>query len=736
MTNRSILRTTLFVGATALLALNMACTKQESPAPKSDMAQTADATPIKISFADVADNPFYQEWDTPFGIPPFSKISDEDYQPAFDYAIQTLSDEISALSASTEEPTFENTILYMERAGKDLTRVAGVFGNITNTDTNETLQGLERTIYPRLSQVYDSVYLDDNIWQRVKTLYENRDSLGLDAAEMRLLELTHRDFVRSGANLSPQAKARMKEINARLSQLTTQFGQNLLKETKGFELVVTDEAELAGVPQALKDAAKAKATRKGYENAWVFGLDRSVYESFMTNAENRNLRQQLFEGYTGRAAQGNENDNGAVIIEIAQLRAEAAKLRGYKSHAAYQLETRMAKTPEQAEAFLLKVWRPGLERAKQELTDMQALVDASGDDYTVRASDWWYLSEKVRQEKYAFDDSQLKPFFKLENVRQGAFYVANKLWGVTFEPLEDVPLWNPEVIAYEMKDKDGSLLGIYMTDNYARESKRGGAWMSSYRSASNLDEPVRPIITNNLNLVKPPEGDPTLMGFTEVTTLFHEFGHGLHGLMTTQKFQRFSGVSGPRDYTEFPAQLMEHWASEPDVLAVYATHVETGEIIPQTLVDKMKAASNHNQGFKTTEYIAASLLDLAWHNLTLEEANSITDARAFERDVLEGYGLIDEIEPRYRSPYFSHIFAGGYSAGYYAYLWSEILDSDGFDAFKESGDIFDQTLAQKLRENVYEAGGKQEADELYRQFRGKDPSIEPLLRNRGLDNGS
>ncbi len=731
MTNK-ILKAGLLLGSVAAIALLTACGNKEATTPSAE--NTHETAPI--SAETMAENPFFKTWDTPFGIPPFSEISDEDFEPAFDLAIANLEAEIAALSASTEAPSFENTILYMERAGKDLSRVASVFGNITNTDTNDKLQALERTIYPRLSQVYDTAYLDDAIWQRIHTLYETRDTLGLNAEEMRLLELYHRDFVRSGAALEPEAKARMKEINAALSKMTTQFGQNLLKETKSFEMVVTDEADLAGVPEALKQAAKAKADAKGYKNSWVFGLDRSVYEGFMSSAENRELRQKLFEGYTQRAAHGGDSDNGEVILQIARLRAEAAKLRGYKSHAEFQLETRMAKTPEQAEEFLLKVWRPGLVRAKQELASMQALADARGGNYKLRASDWWYFSEKLRQEKYAFDDSELKPYFELENVREGAFYVANKLWGVRFEKLDDVPVWNPEVVTYEMKDENGEHLGIFMTDSFARESKRGGAWMSSYRSASALDEPVRPIITNNLNLVKPEDGAPALMRFGEVETLFHEFGHGLHGLMTTQKFERYAGVSGPRDYTEFPAQIMEHWAAEPEVLAVYAKHTETGEIIPTELVEKMKRASTHNQGFKTTEFIAASLLDLAWHNLSLEEANAITDAHAFERDVLEGYGLIDEIEPRYRSPYFSHIFAGGYSAGYYAYLWSEILDADGFAAFKEAGDIFDPVLAQRLRENVFEAGGKQEADELYRQFRGKDPSIEPLLQNRGLDDGS
>ncbi len=684
------------------------------------------------------DNPLLQEWDTPFGVPPFSLVRDEHYKPAFDKGIEELEAEVALIIGSSETPTFDNTIKALEVAGKTLGKVQGVFGNITNTDTNDDLQALEGKIYPRLSQVYDGIALNDEVWQRIKTLYEQRDSLGLGAQELRVLELYHRDFTRRGAALDAETKERMKKINAELSELTTKFGQNLLAETKGFELIVTDEADLAGLDQSFIDSAKKKAEGKDMPDAWIFGLNRSVYEGFMTQSENRELREQLFGGYTGRAANGNENDSGEIILKIARLRAEAARLRGYESHAHFQLETRMAKTPQQAEEFLLRVWRPGLARAKQEIAAMQEMVDSTGDSYTVEAWDWWHLSEKVRQQKYAFDDSQLKPYFELSAVTDGAFYMANKLFGISFNARDDVPVWHPSVTAYDLTDADGTHLGVFMTDMYARDSKRGGAWMSGYRSASNVDDDnIRPIVTNNLNLTKPAADDaPTLMAFNEVETLFHEFGHGLHGLMTTQKYDRISGVGGPRDYTEFPAQILEHWASEPEMLAIYATHYETGEIIPTELVDKLKRAATHNEGFRTTEYIAASLLDLRWHMLNEEEAAAVTSARDFEQQVLAEYGLIPQIEPRYRSPYFSHIFAGGYSAGYYAYLWSEILDSDGFAAFKETGDIFDPTLAKRLRENVYESGASKEADVLYRQFRGKDPSIEPLLENRGFTDGS
>ncbi|MDX1460119.1 MAG: M3 family metallopeptidase [Xanthomonadales bacterium] len=686
-----------------------------------------------VAAADTSGNPFFQEWDTPFGLPPFDAIEDAHYPPAVDAALAELRQEIDAIRNNPELPTFENTIVALEQAGSFVGRVFDVFGNITNTDTNDALQAMEVDFYPRLSRETDAILLDDAIWQRVNAVWEQRQSLDLDEQDARLLELQHRDFVRAGAALSPEAKERMKEINARLSELTTRFGQNLLAETKNFELVITDPADLSGLPASLVGAGKKAAEAKGLEGSWVFGLNRSVYEAFMTFADNRELRKQMFDGYRNRAASGGKHDNRDIITEIAKLRAEAADLRGYESHAAYQLETRMAKTPEGAEEFLVKVWEPGLARAEQEKAEMQQIVEEEGHNFIIEGHDWWYYAEKLRQKKYAIDDSEVKPYFQLENVLEGAFHVANELFGLSFEPLANVPKWHPQVQAYNVLDENGEHLGVFMADFYARDSKRGGAWKSNYRDASSVNgEVIRPIVTNNLNLMTPAEGEPTLMSFDEVTTLFHEFGHALHGLMTTQRYALFSGTAGPRDYTEFPAQFLEHYAAEPEVLEVYARHTETGEIIPQALVEKVRQARIHNQGFKTTEYIAASLLDLAWHDLSPAEAANVEDATAFEDETLDAYGKLDEIESRYRSPYFAHVFAGGYSAGYYAYLWSEILDSDGFEAFKETGDIFNPELAQRIRENVYEAGGREEADVLYRKFRGKDPSIEPLLRNRGF----
>jgi peptidyl-dipeptidase Dcp len=716
------MRITRIVAAGALAAVLVACGGKEQAAAPAD---ESDVNEIVVSDAELVGNPFIEEWDTPFGVPPFSEIKDEHFMPAVKKAILEQRADIDAIANSTEEPTFVNTILALETAGPMLTKVLYVFSPLTGTELNDNLKQLQTQIWPMVSRENDAITLNDKIWQRVNTVYEQRDSLGLDEQEARLLELTHRNFVRAGAALDEETKKRVADINSELSELTTKFAQNLLAETKSFTIEITDEADLAG----LSDDFRATLWNEE-KGAWVVGLNRSVYETFMTQSENRALREKLFNGYRLRAAAG-EHDNGPLAIRVAQLRAEAAELKGYQSHAHYQLETRMAKTPQGAEDFLLRVWRPGLQRALEERDEMQAMI---GDEFTFAAHDWWHYSERVRKAKFDLDENETKPYFELGAVQQGSFELAERLFGVTFEPIE-VPTWNDDIVdAFEVKDSGGKHLGVFMTDMYARDSKRGGAWMNSYRPASNINGVnIRPIVTNNLNLSTPPEGESTLMRFDEVETLFHEFGHGLHGLMTKINYSSFAGTSGsPRDYTEFPAQLLEHWTSEPEMLEIYAKHYETGDVIPTTLVERMLAARNHNQGFKTTEYIAASLLDLRWHMLSSAEAAKITDAHAFEREVLEGYGLIDEIEPRYRSQYFSHTFAGGYSAGYYAYLWSEILDSDGFNAFKEAENIFDPEVAARVRKWVYEAGGLREADELYRNFRGADPSIEPLLEGRGF----
>ena len=714
--------------AAALVALFLgACggaDQADEAAPvAADEAAAAQAGDISVTDAELAGNPFLEEWDTPFGVPPFSRIEDGHFMPAIKKGVLEQRAEIDAIVNSPEAPSFDNTIVALERAGRLLNKAAYTFGNITGTDINDELRALQSEIYPMLTREFDAITMNDALYQRVKAVYDQRDTLGLDEQDARLLELTHRGFVRSGAALSPEVKEQVAEINAEISALTTKFGQNLLLETKAFTIELKSDEDVAGLSDDFKTAIWDDE-----KEAWVVGLNRSSYETFMTQSENRELREKLFNGYRLRATSG-ERNNGPLAIQIAQLRAERAELMGYDSHAHYILEYNMAKTPQGAEDFLLRVWEPGLAQATQERADMQAMV---GDEFTFAGHDWWHYAEKLRLERYNLDENATKPYFKLENVRDGAFTMANRLFGITFEQV-DVEGWNPVVVSFDVKDENGEHLGLFMTDMFARESKRGGAWMNSYRGTSNIDgERIRPLVTNNLNLTTPPAGEPALMRFSEVETLFHEFGHGLHGIMTKIDYPTFSGVDGPRDYTEFPAQILEHWTAQPEMLEIYARHYETGDVIPADLVERMRLARNHNQGFATTEYIAASLLDLAWHSLSAEEAGRITDARAFEKEVLEGYGLIPEIEPRYRSQYFSHIFAGGYSAGYYAYLWSEILDADGFDAFKQAENIWDPVIAGRLKKWVYEAGGLREADELYRNFRGQDPSIEPLLEGRGF----
>lgn len=709
----------IFLLATVTLLIVAACGGSDAPTAE----PSASSDDLAVNDAELEGNPFRAEWTTPFAIPPFDIIESRHYLPALKKGALEYRAEVAAVAGNPEPPTFENTIIALEAAGDSLDKVIYTFVNIRGTEMDDVLREVESEIMSTYTRVTDAVYLDDALFERVQAVYAERESLDLRDQDARLLQIAHRDFVRAGAALDPASKQRVADINGEIAGLETTFAQNLLAATVGFELVITDAADLTGLAEAFKASLWDEE-----RSAWVVGLSRSEFETFMTQSENRDLRRQLFDGYRLRASAGTA-DNGPALIRIAQLRAERARLMGYESHAHYQTETRMAKSPQGAEDFLLRVWQPGLAQAKRERADLQSLA---GDAITISGEDWWHYSERVRQDRYAFDDNALKPYFELGAVRGGAFELANRLFGLTFERV-DVPVWHPTVTAWDVQDAAGAHLGILFIDVYARDTKRGGAWMNNYRESSNINgNSVRPLVTMNLNLTMPPEGQPTLLRFSEVVTFFHEFGHGMHGIMTQIDYATFSGVYGPRDYTEFPAQILEHWPGQPQMLGLFATHYENGDVIPQALIEKMRAATNFNQGFKTTEYIAASLLDLRWHMLTVEQAAAITDARAFEERVLREYGLIDEIEPRYRSQTFRHIFASGYSAGYYAYLWSEILDADGFDAFRQAEDIFDPELAARLKRWIYESGGLREADELYREFRGDDPSIEPLLRGRGF----
>ena len=693
---------------------------------------------------EISDNPFYQDWDTPYGIPPFLQIKDEHYMPAFEKGMEKNLAEIDAIVNNPESPTFVNTLEELERAGKLLTKVQRVFSNLTSSNTNPKLQELQRELNPLISAHYDKITLNEGLFNRVEAIWQARETLELSSEQRKLLEDTRKSFVRSGALLNEEQKAQITEINAKISELTTAFGQNLLAETNGFELIL-NEADLEGLSDGIIAAASEAAAQKleeavteeeqlKYQNKYLFTPHRSSMYPFLTQSNRRDLREQLYKAYVQRGDNDNETDNKKLAAKIAKLRAERAQLMGYETHAHFVLEERMLKTPSEVYDLLMQLWKPALERAKVEVADMQAVVDEEGGNFKIAGWDWWHYSEKVRKAKYDLDEAALKPYLSLDNVLNGVFETTNKLWGLSFTELHDIDVYHPDARVWEVKDKDGSHLGIFIGDYFTRSNKRGGAWMSSFKGQSNLDGRERPIVVNVCNFPAPVGDAPSLLSFENVTTLFHEFGHAMHGILTNVTYGSMAGTSGPRDFTEFPAQILEHWAGQPEILKSFATHYQTGEVIPDELIDKLLKASKFNQGFANTEYLAASLLDMDWHTIKAEE--DFKDADAFEEASLTKIGLIGEIAPRYRSTYFAHIFAGGYASGYYSYVHSAVLDSDGFEAFKETGDVFDPELAAKLRSHVYEKGSTEEAMELYKQFRGRQPKIDALLKVRGLDGSS
>lgn len=690
---------------------------------------------------DTTENPFEKEWDTPFGIPPFHLIKDEHYMPAFQKGMEENLAEIDAIVNNPDAPTFANTLEEYERSGKLLDKVRKVFSNLTGSNTNPKLQELQRELNPLLSAHRDKIRLNEGLFKRVETLWQSREDLGLNSEQLKLLKDTRKRFVRSGALLNEEQKTKITDINAKISELTTAFGQNLLAETNGFELIL-DKADLDGLSEgtiaaaaetaALKmEKAESDEDKAKYKDKYVFTPHRTSMYPFLTESSRRDLREQLYKSYVQRGDNDNETDNKVIAAKIAKLRAERAQLMGYKTYAHFVLEENMLKTPADVYDLLIQLWEPALERAKMEVEDMQAVVDEEGHDFKIAAWDWWQYSEKVRKAKYDLDEAALKPYLSLDNVLNGVFETTNKLWGLTYTELHDINVYHPDARVWEVKDKDGSHLGIFIGDYFTRSNKRGGAWMSSFKGQSNLDGKERPVIVNVCNFPAPVGDDPSLLSFDNVTTLFHEFGHAMHGLLTNGTYNSLSGTSGPRDFTEFPAQILEHWASEPSILKSFATHYETGETIPDELINKLLKASKFNQGFRNTEYLAASLLDMDWHTIKAEE--DMKDADAFEAASLAKIGLIEEIAPRYRSTYFAHIFSGGYASGYYSYVHSAVLDSDGFEAFKEAGDVFDKELADKLRTHVYEKGATEEAMDLYVKFRGRQPEIDALLKVRGLD---
>ncbi|MCX6570816.1 MAG: M3 family metallopeptidase [Candidatus Aminicenantes bacterium] len=678
----------------------------------------------------VMDNPFFSEFATPFGVPPFDLIKPEHYMPAFERGMAEQKKDVEAITSNAAPPTFANTVEALERSGALLNKVAGVFNNMTSSNTNEELQKIDKELAPKLAQHGDDIAMNAALFARVKAVYDAKDRLTLATEEARLLEETYKDFVRGGAGLPPDKQARLRQVNEELSVLAVQFGENVLKENNAFELVIDNEADLAGLSPAVVAGAADAAKERGKPGKWVFTLDKPSLIPFLQYSEKRELREKMFKAYIHRGANGNELDNTALASKEAALRVERAGLLGYKTHADYVLEKNMAKTPQAVYDFLGKLWKPALIRAKAEAADMQELIGKEGRDFKLEPWDWWYYAEKVKKAKYDLDDNALRPYFQLENVRDGAFMVANKLYGITFTERADIPKYHKDVRVFEVKDADGSHLAVLYVDYYPRASKQGGAWMNNIREQSIRDgKDIRPVISNNGNFSKPTAGEPALISYEEALTLFHEFGHALHGILTRCKYESLSGTSVPRDFVELCSQIMENWAADPEVLKMYAKHYKTGEPIPDALLEKMQKSRFFNQGFETVEYLAASFLDMDWHTRT--EAKAL-DTVKFDAEAMVRIGLIPEIVSRYLSPYFTHIFSGGYSAGYYSYIWAAVLDSDAFEAFKETS-LFDRATAESFRKNILERGGTEDPMVLYKRFRGREPKIEPLLKKRGLD---
>ena len=686
-------------------------------------------------------NPFFQEWNTPYEVPPFMDIKDEHYMPAYQKGMEENLSEIDLIVNNPEAPTFANTIEELERTGKLLTKVARVFSNLASSNTNPKLQELQRELSPMLSAHYDKISLNEGLFNRVEAVWQEKESIDLTSEQRKLLEDTRKQFVRSGALMSEEQKKQITEINSKISGLSTSFGQNLLAETNGFELILnlSDLDGLSdGVIAAALDAASQKMEKaeteeekQRYKDKYVFTPHRSSMYPFLTESTRRDLREKLYKSYVMRGDNNNETDNKEIAAQIAKLRAERAQIMGYKTHAHFVLDDNMLKTPEEVYDLLTKLWKPAVKRAKVEVADMQDVADAEGQNFKIAAWDWWHYSEKVRKEKYNLDESTIKPYLSLDNVLKGVFSTTNKLWGLNFTEIFDIDLYHPDARVWEVTDKDGSHLGVFIGDYFTRSNKRGGAWMSSFKGQSNLDGRERPIVVNVCNFPAPVGYNPALLSFDNVVTLFHEFGHAMHGTLTDVTYGSMAGTSGPRDFIELPSQLLEHWASEPEVLKSFATHYETGEPIPDELIEKLLNASKFNQGFINTEYLAASLLDMDWHTISAEE--DLKDANRFESESMKKVGLIDEIAPRYRTTYFAHIFSGGYSSGYYSYVHAAVLDSDAFEAFKEAGDVFDPNLSSKLRATIYSKGSTEEAMDLFVQFRGRKADIGPLLKVRGLD---
>lgn len=675
-------------------------------------------------------NPLLEAPETPYGVPAFDQVKIEHYMPAFEAAIAEQKAEIDAIVTNQAEPTFDNTIVALDRTGMLLERVSGVFFNVLEADGNDEMNAIAEQVSPMLSELSDGIILNDQLFQRVKAVYDQREHLGLNAEQMRLTTETYKMFADNGANLPADKKERLKEINKELGLLSLQFGNNVVAETNAYQYFVTDEAELRGLPESAKAAAAEEATAAGHEGEWLFTPKRTSFTPVLQYCENRELRKELLMAYTTRANHDNDNDNKSIIVREMELRIEKAKMFGYDNPADYILADCMAKNHQTVDAFLQSVWQPSLEAAKREAAALQELLEQDMPGEKLQPWDWWYYAEKLRKAKYALDEEELKPYFELNNVRSGAFGVATKLYGLQFEQLQDMPVYNEEVEVFKVTYADGSLVGILYTDYFPRAGKRPGAWMnnivSQYVDEEGIDH--RPVIINVGNFNKPTAGNPSLLSMDDVETLFHEFGHALHGLMSKATYKSLSGTNTPRDFVELPSQFMENYCYQPEVLKTYAFHYQTGEVIPDSLIAKLNKASKFNQGFVQTELLSASILDMDFHKLTTADG---LDVNAFEAQSMEKMGMIPEIIVRYRPTFYNHIFTTGYAAGYYSYTWSAVLDSDAFAAFVETGDIFDAATAARMR-RLLEQGGTKDAQELYLEFRGKDADPQHLLRKKGF----
>ncbi len=690
---------------------------------------TAAAALALCSCSTQPENPLLAEFNTPFGVPPFEQIKPEHYMPAFELGMKQQRAEVDAIINNAEPATFENTIAALDQCGALLNKVSYVFFAQNSACTDSAMQAVSRELSPKLSKHSDDINLNPALFARVKAVYETTDTTALTKEQKKLLSETYKGFVRSGANLDSLGQAQLRELNSEIALLQLTFSQNMLAETNAFQLFIDNEADLAGLPQSLIDNAAEAATAVGQEGKWLFTLHNPSVMPFLQYAENRELRQKMYEGYTNRGNNDNDNDNKEVVRKLVEARIKKAHLMGYQNYAAFALETRMAKNEEAVTSLFEQVWPSVLKKANEELKDIKAEIKKEGKNFEPMGWDWSYYANKAKQAKYAMDENELRPYLKLENVRDGMFLLANKLYGVTFTQIDSIPVPHPEATAFECKDKDGTHLGVLYLDFFPRASKRGGAWCGRYRNQTYADGMRKaPIVTVVCNFSKPAAGQPSLLTADEASTMFHEFGHALHSLFADVHY--FGVASVPRDFVELPSQIMEHWVFEPEMLSLYAKHYETGEVMPTTLVQKLEKSGKYGQGFATAEYWAAAWLDMEFH--LLNELPENLDVMAFEKQIMEKIKLPKQIAPRYRTTYFNHTMGGGYTAGYYSYFWSEVLDADGYQAFKETGNIFNQEVAAKFRECVLTPGCIDDADVMYHNFRGATPSIDPVLKNRGL----